>query len=500
MAGDFWARHALLAGLVASVIIVMISVAVIDAVLERRRRERWSVLAQFVMLELVRNARLIWTGVLAQVGLLTADAARPEFVEANGRIVQDTPRLSAAVLDTIADEHRRRELHEEIARLAAHTDEVLGRWAAVMLNADVYAEVIDHHVELATDIGWLISLLDTADPPLDHGRERRASSSPSVQIAGQVTGDDLGSRIVVITQLAEQLDRNTLDLALASRSGCVVASTPRRGELTHGARKSGSSPARCAATPRRKSSWRSAAFMSSIDRSYASPRPPAASMSTARFIAANDTGEVCRANRRAWASAPSSTSSGSAVCCAQPSRAAVGTVEHVGGRQQLERVRHADLPGEQPRHPVLGGKAQPRERGRDPRVGGDPADVRVGGEHEPGAGAGALDRGDHGRADGERVAVVVPELRRASPRGTAAAAARVALVGATRRTDAGELLGVGADAEVAAGAGQHDHSYRGDPSCAWWSAHRYSTAMVAPHALRRSGQSSVIVATPASTS
>ena len=214
VAGDFWARHALLASLVASVIIVMISVAVIDAVLERRRRERWSILAQFVMLELVRNARLIWTGVLAQVGLLTADAARPEFVEANGRIVQDTPRLRAAVLDTIADEHRRRELHEEIAQRAVHTDEVLGRWAAVMLNADVYAEVIDHHVELATDISWLISVLDNADPPRDHGRQRRASSSPSVQIAGQVTGDDLGSSIVVITQLAEQLDRNTLDLAL----------------------------------------------------------------------------------------------------------------------------------------------------------------------------------------------------------------------------------------------------------------------------------------------
>jgi hypothetical protein len=36
-------------------------------------------------------------------------------------------------------------------------------------------------------------------------------------------------------------------------------------------------------------------------------------------------------------------------------------------------------------------------------------------------------------------------------------------------------------------------------SCAWWSAHRYSTAMVPPHAFRRSGQSSATVATPAST-
>ena len=36
--GDFWGRHALLAGLVASVIVVILTVAVVDAVLERRRR------------------------------------------------------------------------------------------------------------------------------------------------------------------------------------------------------------------------------------------------------------------------------------------------------------------------------------------------------------------------------------------------------------------------------------------------------------------------------
>jgi len=76
--GSFWVRHALLAGLAASVTVVMLTVAVLNEVLERRRRERWRVLAQYVMLELVRNARLIWTGVLQHAGLLTSDAARPE--------------------------------------------------------------------------------------------------------------------------------------------------------------------------------------------------------------------------------------------------------------------------------------------------------------------------------------------------------------------------------------------------------------------------------------
>jgi hypothetical protein len=60
----------------------------------------------------------------------------------------------------------------------------------------------------------LLSLLDDADPPQDHRRRRRASSSPALQIEGQIEGEELVTRIVVITQLAEALDRNTLDLAM----------------------------------------------------------------------------------------------------------------------------------------------------------------------------------------------------------------------------------------------------------------------------------------------
>jgi hypothetical protein len=214
MEGRFWARHPLLAGLVASVIVVMLTVAVINEVLERRSRQRWSVLAQYVMLELVRNARLIWTAVLEHAGLLAPDAVRPESVEINSLVARDTPRLTTAVRDVVTDSTRLHQLHEEIALLAAHTDQLVGRYAALMLNADAYAELIDRHVELAGDINWLTSLLDNSDPPDDRHRQRRARSSPAVQIEGQITGDQLAERIVVITQLAEELDRSTLQLAL----------------------------------------------------------------------------------------------------------------------------------------------------------------------------------------------------------------------------------------------------------------------------------------------
>jgi hypothetical protein len=73
LAGRFWADHALLAGLVASVIVVMLTVALANEALERRSRQRWSVLAQYVMLQLVRDARVVWTGIAQLAGLMPAD-------------------------------------------------------------------------------------------------------------------------------------------------------------------------------------------------------------------------------------------------------------------------------------------------------------------------------------------------------------------------------------------------------------------------------------------
>src|SRR6267142_4876512 len=65
----FWSRHALFTGLVASLIVVAVTAAVLNEVLERRQRERWSVLAQYALFDLVRSARLVWTGLLELAGL-----------------------------------------------------------------------------------------------------------------------------------------------------------------------------------------------------------------------------------------------------------------------------------------------------------------------------------------------------------------------------------------------------------------------------------------------
>src|SRR5579862_6098368 len=88
---DFWARHALLAGLASSVIVVALTVAVVNEAVERRRRRRWSVLAQYVMLQLVRDARLVWTGVAELAGLMPVGGDRAASVAVGSTVVQNTP-------------------------------------------------------------------------------------------------------------------------------------------------------------------------------------------------------------------------------------------------------------------------------------------------------------------------------------------------------------------------------------------------------------------------
>ncbi len=215
-AEHLWVRHPLLAGLASSAIVVMLSVAVVNEALEIRRRRRWRVLAQYVMLELVRDARMVWTAVVELAGLIPAEASPPAAIDAAARVVRDTPHLTKAVYGLLVDADRRRVMQDLVARVVVHNDEVLGRWAAVMLNADAYAEVVDRHVELASSLAWLGSLLHQSSGPSDGEqlRWRKARSNPAVQITGDMDDERLAQRIVAITQLAEQLDRGTLDLAV----------------------------------------------------------------------------------------------------------------------------------------------------------------------------------------------------------------------------------------------------------------------------------------------
>jgi len=210
----FWLHHTLLTGLVASLIVVAVTVAVLNEVLERRQRERWSVLAQYALFDLVSTARLVWTGLLELAGL-APDELEDEALAAGSEAVLDTPRLSAAIDEMLASPDRREQLHRLIARLRAHGEEVLGRWADVMVNSGTYAEIFDRHVELYSRLFWWGSVLDESDPLDEHlNRPRLSRISPATQASGPIEEEWLRDNLVAIAQLAESLDQSSFDLAM----------------------------------------------------------------------------------------------------------------------------------------------------------------------------------------------------------------------------------------------------------------------------------------------
>jgi hypothetical protein len=212
----FWSRHTLFASLVASLIVVAVTAAVLNEVLERRQRERWSVLAQYALFDLVRTARLVWTSLLELTGLVADEELEEGALSAGTEAVLDTPQLAAALDEMIADADRREQLHRLIARLHGHGREVLGRWAAVMVNSGTYAEILDRHVELYSRLYWWGSVLDEADPLEEHlGKPRLSRVSPATQASiGPIEDEWLRDNLVAITQLAESLDRESFELAM----------------------------------------------------------------------------------------------------------------------------------------------------------------------------------------------------------------------------------------------------------------------------------------------
>jgi hypothetical protein len=210
----FWVRHTLFTGLVASLIVVAVTVAVLNEVLERRQRQRWSVLAQYALFDLVRTARLVWTGLLELTGLVPDGGLQDGILAAASEAVLDTPRLAAAVDEMLASADSREQLHRLITRLRAHGQEVLGRWAGVMLSSGTYAEIVDRHVELYSRLYWWGSVLDESEPLEEHLDQPRLSRlSPATQASGKVEDEWLRDNLVAVAQLAESLDRSSLDLA-----------------------------------------------------------------------------------------------------------------------------------------------------------------------------------------------------------------------------------------------------------------------------------------------
>jgi hypothetical protein len=98
-------------------IVVAVTVAVLNEVIERRQRERWSVLAQYALFDLVRAARLAWSSLLELAGLVPDGELGGEALAAGSAAVADTQRVASAIDDLLESSDGRTQLHRLISTL-----------------------------------------------------------------------------------------------------------------------------------------------------------------------------------------------------------------------------------------------------------------------------------------------------------------------------------------------------------------------------------------------
>ena len=212
---EFWVHHTLLTGLVASLIVVAVTLAVLNEVLEHRQRQRWAVLAQYALFDFVRTARLVWSSLLEVTGFVPDGELGGEALTAGSQAVRDTPRLAEAMEEILASPARREQLHRLLLDLVGQGKEVLGRWADVMVNSGTYAEIVDRHVELYSRLYWWSTVFSESEPLDEHlSRPRLTRVSPATLTAGPIEDEWLRDNVVAIAQLAESLDRASFELAM----------------------------------------------------------------------------------------------------------------------------------------------------------------------------------------------------------------------------------------------------------------------------------------------
>jgi hypothetical protein len=206
-ASKFWLGHPVTTALLAALSVVLVSVTVIEVVVNRRSERRWRLLAQYALLELAEAAHGAW-GVL--LGVIYEGNSDSDDKSDPSRVVDvlDSP-VRAPVLrrniDTmLTDRVRRDELRDSLEQTLAVSRELLSRWGAVMTGSTSFSELFDRHVEMIGRIHGLWYFLA-------YGRRRGSRfRSPG----GSHRDDWFVDNLLSMTRIAMRLEDETWAIAL----------------------------------------------------------------------------------------------------------------------------------------------------------------------------------------------------------------------------------------------------------------------------------------------
>lgn len=212
--GSFWVAHPMVTAIVSALVVVLLSVAVIEAVLSRRAERRWSLLAQRAFIDLAEAAYATRRTLAEALGAAERGDAPPAQIRADLASPDKAPAIRQFVERWLAEPTHRSHMAELLVARLATARQLLAWWAVALIGSARYAGLFDQHVELYDRVDglhrFLVNGYRTSDP-----RQRRARSARQFGDAGGEHEDRwfVDNLLGTIT-IASDLEDRTWDLAL----------------------------------------------------------------------------------------------------------------------------------------------------------------------------------------------------------------------------------------------------------------------------------------------
>jgi hypothetical protein len=162
--GSFWARHAIFTDIVATILVALVSLTVVQVVLEERSERRWRLLAQYGLFELADNANITWLTLLKKLNVPGAADFQAEQVHAFLDSPDDVNAIRTFLAGSLADPARRETMLKVVDDLMIRNQALITRWNVVMTGSRTYVGLFDRHVELFTRVNFLQYYLRRGTP------------------------------------------------------------------------------------------------------------------------------------------------------------------------------------------------------------------------------------------------------------------------------------------------------------------------------------------------
>jgi hypothetical protein len=206
-ASSFWIGHPAITSVLAALGTVLVSVTVIEAIVNRRSERRWRLLAQYALMELAEAARGAWAvllGIVDTEGDDSSETADPSRVTRVLDSRDRAPTFKRKIEAILTDPQTRDDLLKSLEHALDVSRELISRWGAVLTGSSSFSELFDRHVEMIGRIHGLWYFLA-------HGTRRGSRyRSPG----GSHADDWFIDNLLSMTRIAIQLEDETWALAL----------------------------------------------------------------------------------------------------------------------------------------------------------------------------------------------------------------------------------------------------------------------------------------------